>query len=495
MAAGASWMILFKLVDRGLGLASTIVLARLLVPGDFGIVAMAASVIALLELFSAFGLDISLIQRAETTKEHFDSAWTLNVLAGLTVACLLIANAWPLAIFFREPRLAPVICALAAGSVIQGFENIGTVRFRKDLQFDREFRFLTAKRLLPFFVTLPLAFILRNYWALVIGTVVGRVGAVILSYAFHPFRPRFGLHGARDLMHFSKWMLLHNVIAFFKDRSSSFVVGRLSDAAGLGLFSLSAEIASLPSTELIAPINRALLPIYARLADDKPALGREYLQAMGAIALIAVPAVAGIALTAPYVVTLFLGPKWQGAVPLLQILAFFGITQVLQTNAFSAFIALGKPKAYVQINVIHVVVLLVLLITLTKPYGLIGAAWAYVVTALLLLPVNFALIIYYIGLRPVDLLARFWRPVVAAGAMYGLVRTLSPPVALESISTAGAGSALAICVATGIATYCLGIVLLWLIAGRPQGAETWILGRLRVIAERAEALVQRKRAS
>ncbi|MGH8264679.1 MAG: oligosaccharide flippase family protein, partial [Steroidobacteraceae bacterium] len=297
MLAGASWMVLYKLFDRSLGLISTIILARLLVPQDFGIVAMAASVIALLELLSAFGLDISLIQRSETTHEHFHAAWTLNLLAGFGVALLLLASAWPISIFYREPRLLAVICALAAGTVIQGLENVGTVNFRKDLEFSREFRFLALKRTLPFLVTVPLAYWLRSYWALIAGLLAGRIGGVIVSYALHPFRPRLSVTKIGELMHFSKWMLLHNLIAFLKDRSSSFVIGRLSGFANLGLFSLAAEIASLPSTELIAPINRALLPIYAKLANDKAGLAREYLAAMGTIALVGVPAVAGVAVT------------------------------------------------------------------------------------------------------------------------------------------------------------------------------------------------------
>lgn len=487
MVAGASWMVLFKLFDRSLGLISTVILARLLVPQDFGIVAMAATVIALLELFSAFGLDAALIQRSDASPEHFNAAWTLNLLAGCLVAALLFASAWPLSVFYREPRLVAVICVLAVGTIIQGLENIGTVSFRKELDFSREFRFLAAKRVLPFLVTVPLAFWFRNYWALIAGTLVGRVGGVAFSYALHPFRPRPSLHKVRDLMHFSKWMLLHNLIAFLKDRSSNFVIGRMSGIASLGVFSLSAEIASLPSTELIAPINRALLPIYAKLAHDKVALAREYLSAMGAIALIGVPAVAGVAVTAPFIVAVFLGPKWQQATPLLEILAFFGITQVLQTNAFSAFLALGKPKAFVQISSIHVVVLLISLFLLTGPYGLVGAAWAYVITALLLLPVNFAVITIYLSLRPFEFLDQLWRPVVAAAAMFACVRWLGPATADGSLHSIAAAKSLAICVAMGVVVYVAGSAILWWVSGRPTGAETWAASMLRSAIARVRA--------
>src|SRR5215207_6316120 len=137
IAVGAAWMVLAKLLERGLGLISSLILVRLLAPSDFGIVAMAMSLIALLELFSSIGLDTVLIQRRDATRSHFDTAWTLNQLTSAAVALLLLAVALPAAAFYREPRLVPVIAVFAFAAAIQGFENIGVVSFRKDLQFDR----------------------------------------------------------------------------------------------------------------------------------------------------------------------------------------------------------------------------------------------------------------------------------------------------------------------------------------------------------------------
>ena len=145
----------------------------------------------------------------------------------------------------------------------------------------------------------------------------------------------------------------------------------------------------MPGTELVAPINRAVLPAYVKLAQDLPALGREYLSVMAMIALIAVPAVAGFAATAPFLVLLILGPAWVDAAILLQILAFFGITQVLQSNAYSAFLAVGQHHVFAKINGLHVAILLPLMTLGTVFYGLEGAAWAYVAAAMAILPVNF----------------------------------------------------------------------------------------------------------
>lgn len=163
MAAGAVWMVGFKLLDRSLGLISTLILARVLVPQDFGVVAMAMSFVALLELATAFGFDVALIQKQTRDRNHWDTAWTFNVLLGLSVAVAMVSGAPYVADFYRQDALEHVIRALAIGSMVQGFENIGVVAFRTEMRFDREFRFLISKKLVAFAVTIPAALILDSY--------------------------------------------------------------------------------------------------------------------------------------------------------------------------------------------------------------------------------------------------------------------------------------------------------------------------------------------
>jgi lipopolysaccharide exporter len=488
MAGGAVWMVLFKALERSLGLISMLFLARMLAPSDFGLVAMATSLIALLELFSAFGLDTALIQRVDATLAHYHSAWTLNLLAACTIAAMMLLLAWPASHFYREPRVAAVICVLAAGAVIQGLENVGVVDFRKQMRFDREFRFLLAKKVIAFCVTLPLAFWLRNYWALVFGTLVGRAGGVTLSYVLAPFRPRLSLSGARDLMRFSKWLLLQNFLSFLRDRSPDFIIGRLAGPHDLGTFSVSAEISNMPGTELVAPINRAVLPAYARLAKDLPALRREYLSVMGMVAVIAVPAVAGFAVCAPFLVLLLLGPNWMAAAGLIQVLGCYGIGTVLQSNAYSAFIALDRPNTFARITSMNVVVLLALLGSLTPAFGIRGAAWAYVITVMIVLPINLYYITKFLGLPVSAFASQVWRPICGAVIMYIGVRVLGPAPPHEAIGSLQAASSLLACIALGVPLYIVSVALLWLIAGRPEGsAESWCLRQVQWVRARAVA--------
>ena len=465
-------MVLFKLLDRSLGLISTLVLTRVLVPADFGLVAMAMSLVALLELFGAFGLDIALIQRANATRAHFDTAWTLNVLMASFVATALLALAWPLSWFYGEPRLLPLACAFALGSAVQGFENIGIVAFRKELDFEREFRFLMTKRLLTFAVSVSLALWLRNYWALAVGIIVSRASGVALSYALHPFRPRLSLATIAEFMHFSKWLLAANIFAFLKERSPDFIVGKLAGAHAVGVLSLSLEIANLPGSELIAPINRAAFPRYASLAHDRNALHREFLSVLSLITLVLTPIVTGIALVSPLVVALLFGPKWAEAAVIMKFAAFLGLTYIFLGTCHPLLLAIGKPGVFAKIYALQVAVMVPPMIFFTVRSGVEGAALAYAVTALALLPVNVTLVTRTAALPIFSLLPAVWRPFTATTVMYLGTWLAMPTIDPATLAAGTAAWLLGQYVLLGAALYTATGVALWLLSGRPEGAES-----------------------
>lgn len=477
ISKGAVWMVLFKLAERSLGIISTIILARLLIPEDFGLIAMAMSIIAILELMGAFGFDMALIQNQKATRHQYDTAWTFNVLFALLSALLLLLLAYPATLFYEEPRLHTVIYFLAFGTFISGFENIGVVAFRKDLEFNKEFRFLIGKKLMSFMVTVPLAFILQNYWALVFGILAGKVGSVLLSYYVHSYRPRFDLSSRHELFHFSKWILINNILLFFRLHSADFIIGRVAGPHPLGLYTVAFEISNLPTTELIAPINRAVYPGYAKISDDAKSLGQVFLTVIAIIALFALPAGIGIAVTSDLLVKVVLGKKWVEAVPIIQILALYGVFTALQTNTMYIYIAIGRPHITALISTVYLVLLFPLLIWLTFNNGAIGAAWSYLIASVILLPVNFLVIFYLLKLKLVDFISFVWRPVVSGLIMYESVSILLTTLRyywpwLPDII------ALVVAIAFGAITYTFFIILFWNISGQPIGAEKSILEKL-----------------
>jgi lipopolysaccharide exporter len=477
IAKGAAWMVVAKLTERSLGLISTLVLARLLVPADFGLVAMAMSVIALIELATAFGFELALIQRQNPTNEHYNTAWTLNVTLGTVCAIVTAMLAYPAALFFDDPRLVLVMVALAVSWAIQSFENIGVVDFRRDLQFWREFRFLTSKKLVAFVITVSLGLLLQSYWALVAGTVAGRATGVFLSYRMHPYRPSFSLTARHDLFSFSGWLLVTNVLNFVENRLAHFVVGRLHGPAALGLYTVGSEVACIPSSELIAPINRAVFPGYSRLTGNLAELRQGFVDVVAVIVIVAAPASVGVAAIAePLVRTLF-GDKWIEAVGLIQILALNGGIQALASNHYSAYLALGRTRLQPVVGAVHVAVLIPSMLLLSQWWGVMGAAYAELGASILSIAVSYALLLKVLKLSAPAYLTVIWRPVFAAAVM-----GLSVDWAVREIGARFTSllpvSQLALSIALGVAVYGLVLMLLWHLAGRPRGAESFLQGRL-----------------
>lgn len=478
IARSAGWMYLFKLGERSLSLVSTVILARVLVPEDFGLVAIAMAVVGLIDLMGAFGFDVALIQRQDATRVHYDTAWTYAVIFGTTCGVLLLGLAGPVASFYGDSRLIAVLVAMAAASVVQGFENVGTIAFRKELDFRKEFRFLLAKKIVSFTVTMVLAFALRNYWALVAGTIAGKLASVWISYRAHPYRPRFALGASRELFMFSKWLFFSNLVFFLHNRAPDFILGRTVGAYTLGIFKVAAEIAVTPSTELIAPLNRAAYPAYARLAADLGELRHRFIALFGGIAVVALPVSIGLALLAEPTVRVLLGPKWLEAVPLIQLLSGAGLASALESNLFLVLLALGRPKLTTMISAAMVVVSLPSLVFASLAYGAVGAAWTYLIVSVLV-QIPLYLVFYRVtGIRAVQHLATLGRPLLASAIMTAAVLA-SRHSLLATFPEVPPIAELAVCVTIGALVYTFALLALWAAAGRPAGAEATVLAKLR----------------
>jgi lipopolysaccharide exporter len=477
MARGAAWMVLFRLFDRSIGIVSTALLARLLIPTDFGLVAMAMSVIAIIELATAFSFEVALIQRPSPERQHFDTAWTLNIILAAGCAVVTAALAFPAASFYGDPRLVPVMFAIGAAWLVSGFENVGVVNFRRNMDFSSEFRFMAIKRVISFAVTIAAALVFRSFWALVVGTAAGRVTGVILSYVMQPFRPRLSLACTRELFSFSGWLLANNMAGVVLSRVPHFFVGRVFGAQTLGAYTIGSEIAQLAHTELVAPINRAMFPGFARLVNEPDTFRRVCIDATAAILLVVLPVSVGIAVLADSVVRVLLGPQWSETAPIIQILAFSGAVSALTSNNIAAYLALGRPQLVTLILLARIALFGIVALLISRNQGVLAVAYADLFAALGSLLVSLPILFAALRLRMVDYLASLWRPLVASGAMgvclYSVVSLLG-----EHSTLSGAVLELLLGAPVGAIIYLVFLWLLWAAAGRPESVETLIVRRV-----------------
>jgi lipopolysaccharide exporter len=473
IARGTVLTVAMRWTDRLIGLISVLILARLLVPDDIGIIAMATLVIALADVLLDLGVNVALIRNREATQAHYDTAWTLRLIQTALSTLILVLSAPYAADYFNDARVEPVLRILAFSLLLSGLENIGIVAFHKAMQFGAEFRFLFLRRIAGFIITIIAAWILHSYWALVIGTLANRGIGVILSYRMHPMRPRLGLTQFRAIFSVSQWMLLRGIGEFLQLNLHRILVGRWAPTATLGAYTLANEISTLPSAELLAPMNRALFPALAAASDNPLELKRLFLLAQGLQALIAIPAAVGLALVAEQAVLVLLGEKWREAVPLLQLLAVIGVAQALTATGGYVLLVLGK-LAEATLFIWSQVILFAALAFLVIPGG------DAIEIATLRLMVAFAGIGFAIWLLvralPVisltDLIGTTRRPLLAT-----LIMTASI-IAVDSVLESPPAIQLTLKILTGLVIYPTAILMIWHLLKSPPGAESWLLAMI-----------------
>jgi len=483
MAKGAVWTVLMRLAVRSIGLLSTVVLARLLLPADFGLVVLASMLVGFVELASEFEFGTYLIRTQEIDRSYYDTAWTLSLLRGVFIAAVLVVLAPAAANFFTEPRLQNVLYALALTSVIAGLANIGIVDFQKSLNFDRDFRLTVQTKLISFAVTVLLAVLLRNYWALVIGILSGRATALLLGYTMHPYRPRISFARTSAILRFSKWVLANNLLYYAQRQGYAFVLGKILNSASVGLYSFAREVSALATSELVVPVGRVMLPGLSALEKEPAAMRRAFLEGLAVIVLLGLPLGVGIALIADPLVRVAMGPNWVEAIPVLQILAVVGVARVLTANSDSHLLALNRPHLTTVLACFGAVVGILSMLWAASIWGLVGAAWATSATAVLQMLLNYAILWRAAGILPAAVGAAVWRAVVACLVMAGAVLAL-----LDSWPRTDATFLLFVelCCACilGAVVYIVALLALWRICGMPPGAERHALQVLASVATR-----------
>jgi len=465
MITGSIWMVSMRWAIRGIGFVSTIILARLLVPEDFGLVAMGMLVVTFLDILTGFGVDLALIQRQDATRDHYDSAWTLRIFQTVVVGIVVVIVAPFAAEYFNEPRVTNLMMVLAVAVAISGFENIGTVAFRKDLDFAKEFRYRVIVKLGAFFVTMVLAFWWRNYWALVCGIITARFLTILLSYLFHPYRPKFKISKFPDLWGFSQWMLLRNIGMYIRKQIDAFMVGKYFSTADMGLYRMSNEVAQMPTTELVWPMARALFPGYAKLAHNPDWLGKTYLKVLSTITLITVPLGLGLAFTADPLVRILLGEKWLHVIPILPWLALSSIILTLSASVQNVLMALGRMKRLVAIVWFQALIAIPVIVYVASKGTLIQVAQAQVVISALALPVFFYSLVSLSVIDWLGITRAIWRPIVA-----GIVMSVSL-VALKGLNIDSMLLNLFVFVSVGAIIFIITEFFSWKVSGRPDGGE------------------------
>ena len=475
VAVGAAWLVAWRMVTRGLGLVSTLVLARILVPADFGLIAMATTFAAAVDALSELGLADALVRRREADRRLWDTAFTMQAIRGVVTGAVVAAGAYPASLLFGEPRLVPVLLVVAALAVAGGFDNIGIVEFRRSLRFDMEFRLLLVPRVAQFAVTVAAALLFQSYWALLLGIAVARLGRLAMTYVVHPYRPRLALSGWRELVGFSFWTWALSIAYLALERGDAFILGPALGPAALGVYLIAAEIAVMPITEIMAPATRALFPGFAAAHHR----GTDTFAAVPSVAatllLLIVPLSIGVSATSGHVVTGLLGPSWDAARPLIAVFAWLCVMSAVNGVCSTVLMAHGRVRQTFSVIACSAALRAGVMLVAAQTQRLDLAAYAALACVLA------ELLLFLRLLRRCG--DPRWR-----GSRGVLARILASGVlVVAALLASGLGwqrvdlppwSALLTGIALGAATMALFALLqaaLWWLAGRPDGPERRVM--------------------
>jgi lipopolysaccharide exporter len=478
---GAILTVSMRWTDRLIGFISTLILARLIAPDDFGIIAMASLVIGLVDALLALGVNVALIQNREATQAHYDTAWTLRLAQSAVAAAVIFLSSWFAADYFNDPRVTPVLQWLSLGMLLLGLENIGILTFQKEMRFGMDFRFVFFKRIAGFVVTMIAAWALKSYWALVIGTLAGRFSGILLSYAMHAMRPRPSLEKVREIFSVSQWMLVNSIGSYLNRGIDKILLGSRASATVVGGYTLADETSAMPSTEILAPMNRVLFPAFVAAKHDLEELKRLYLLAQGVQCLLGMSAGVGLALVAHEAVLLLLGEKWLFVAPFVQVLALASVVEAITTSGAYVCLTLGAIRYGSLVNWSQVIVFAAVALLLFPQAGALQIAWLRLAVVLAGLFLSIALLMRTLrNVRLADIVRSVIRPLAGVGVMAAAVIGIGHLAPMQPLA------ALAAKVATGIVVFPATVIALWVISGRPAGAESYLL------AKAAPVLARRK---
>ncbi len=476
---GAMWLLLWRLFTRIIGLASTLVLARLLVPADFGLVAMATTFLAVIESLSVIGVNEALIRQRGDSHALYDTAFTLQLIRAVITALLLVALAQMAAYWFHEPKVGPIMLVLALGTFINGLENIGIVELRRQMRYDMQFRLLLVPRLAQVFTTIPIAFAMHSYWALMIGIIAQKIVRVIMTYLVHPYRPKLKLTNWRELAGFTFWTWATSVALLLWSRSEPFVLGPRLGPERLGIYLLALELATLPLTELISPVSDALFAGFSAAQRAGESSLRHAPVVATTLVLAIAPVIIGISCASGDIVALLLGPKWIEAQPLIAILAWVCFLAPFSSVCSLVMVANAQVKTNFISNVIVAVVkLMVLLIAVqfTMKLDMIAMASAVCVGVESLV---YTLQIKRVGrIRLMDNLGGLLRTLLATAVTVGALRGLGLGWTVVTASPWPAVGDAAVIGFVCLGVYGAAIHILWRLAGFPEGPEARLFALL-----------------
>jgi lipopolysaccharide exporter len=387
MRAAGNAMV-WKLLQMGgvkvIYMVRLMVMAILLVPEDFGLVAIATSATGFLLGLTNVGLIPAVVQAKDINEEKYAAAWTFDMSRSFIVAALTVIFAPVIADIFAEPMAVPIIQALALRPLIESLMSIKVAALNRNLTFRPLAYLRIVEAIFNTIVSITLARFI-GVWALVFGPISGAMAMVVASYILAPYRPRlsFNWNAIKPLMNFGGWILITGLVAMAGSYGLRIAISRQLGAEGLGLYFIAVQLAYLPNEVASEAVGAVAFPLFARLQDSISQATRVFRALLSGLAAVLYPVCALLIVLAPTLVHDVLGPEWAGTEDVIRVLSLVVMIGIFGEVAVSVFKGFGQPYRITLLEVVQSSVTISLVWLLTSRVGLVGAALAWVPAILL----------------------------------------------------------------------------------------------------------------
>lgn len=453
---------------RLLGMFNVVILARLLSPEDFGLIAMTSIIIGLVTTITDGSVDHAIARAKDPTTEDYNSAWSLQIGVGIANALLILLISPLFVWLFDEPRLQTLFLIGALAPVIIGLENIGTVNFRRKLDFRTEYRYWVIRKLGKIAITLVLALSLRNYYALAIAAPLGALFVVGLSYTMSSYRPKFELKRVRSIWDFSKWLIVLDTSRLFERRGDEFSGGIFGLADQVGTYSVASDLATMPTREMIEPLDRVILPAFAKQSNAQSAIRDALTGALSLIIAVSCATGFGMYLIADPFVRFFLGAQWVGAIPFFEWIALSAVAGGMALGLRPIFLVIGEERRLALIYFWSLIIFMPIFLFIAAHFSFEALAQTRIALALWLLGASLIYPLQRGLISSGALLEAAWRPLVASVAMVASVRFA------QSFDISWLALELARDILIGASTFSLVLLTSWRVFSGTPGPEAQI---------------------
>jgi O-antigen/teichoic acid export membrane protein len=418
-AVASIWSIGARLVAKAVDFASLIVLARFLGPADFGLVAMAMTLIFIVEAIFELPLAAALARVPEPTPRMYGTAFTLSTLRGMMIGIVLATASWPVASLYNEPRLVPLVICLAFAPILRGLISPGMVQFARQMDFRRQAFLEVSSKLVAGACAVTMAALTQSYWSIALGTILTPAVLMIGSYILAPIRPRLTLRDWPLFADMIGWNVLSQTLLAINWQIGRLILPRFVEAVSFGRYAMASDLSAIPNQILIAPLGFPLNMAFVK-AGQTGDLKNTYLKATGATLIVLMPIYSLMGLLSEPLIRLFLGGKWQGSAILLSGLALASIIQGPSTPMPLLAISLNQSRRITLRSAVQCLALVPLTILGVSFFGVIGAVGASCLVALIVTSMTMLTVRFMIGASFKEQLSALSGPVIA-GIVSGLM--------------------------------------------------------------------------